>query len=109
MQDVPAKPLSGQTLPDLARSPLKPVNYEVALPTRDDASPCSIEQDLDVARPQNPLTAIRRKVARGEELTTEERSQLTAYYRRHIRRKQGVHLKGDREERWRTLAAQQGV
>lgn len=60
-------------------------------------------------RHQNEITQLRRRVTRGEALTPEERAKLTAYYGRSTRRKQGVHLKGDREQRWKDLADRQGV
>ncbi len=60
-------------------------------------------------RPVSPLTEIRRKVKVGVALTENERAQLNAYYGRYTRRKQSVHLKGDREKLWTELAHRQGV
>ncbi|MES2154621.1 MAG: hypothetical protein V4510_05740 [bacterium] len=60
-------------------------------------------------RPKSPVTILRAKVRRGEPLTTDDRDQLRTYYSRYYRVKQGVHLKGDREERWRALAAARGI
>lgn len=61
------------------------------------------------ARPVGRITLLRRKRSRGEELTEAEREELRVYYARYTRRKQGVHLKGLREEQWTALADQQGL
>lgn len=60
-------------------------------------------------RKQNEITQIRRKITRGEPVTPDERAKVTAYYARQTRKKKGVHLKGDREQRWQELADRQGT
>ncbi|MEK6985518.1 MAG: hypothetical protein AABX89_03935 [Candidatus Thermoplasmatota archaeon] len=55
------------------------------------------------------MTQIRRKKARGEPLTDEERAKLTAFHRKYYRQKKTVHIKGKREQEWQQLAESQGV
>jgi hypothetical protein len=60
-------------------------------------------------RPQNDVTKARRKRARGEDLTPDESEILRAYYAKYGPRKQGVHLKGDKQARFRELASRKGT
>lgn len=108
MQEPPAKPVCSQTLRDLTGSPLKFIPYESSLPPAT-LPLVSSQETARMPRHQNEITQLRRRVTRGEVLTDEERAKLTAYYGRRTRQKQGVHLKGDREQRWKDLADRQGV
>lgn len=61
------------------------------------------------ARSVGRIMQLRNKRSRGEPLTQAEQEELRVYYSRYTRRKQSVHLKGSREERWTTLAERQGL
>jgi len=114
MQNSPANAMLAEPSCDLAESPLKLARYEQHLRAGMDgpASPSPngpVEKPSRMQRTQNEITQLRKRKARGETLTTEEQAQLSAYYARYSRRKQGVHLKGKREEQWRALADAQGI
>lgn len=60
-------------------------------------------------RTSNELTEIRKKRARGDPLTEEDRAKEREYFRRYTRQKKSVHLKQNRIEEWTALAERQGI